>query len=288
LIGGGLAVTLAVLLAQRLGHRIQELERRTRAIAAGDFSPMPLPSRNDELRDLSRSVNDMASRLALLQDAIRQTERLRLLGQVSAGLAHTLRNGVTGARLAVQLHARHCDEQGDAEALDVALRQLALVESNLKQFLDQGRDPATLKQPCNLTQCLDHVTGLVKPQCRHAGIELRWQPPADAYVIQGNASQLEHLLLNLVHNAIDAAGPGGWVEVSIGKTEKNVVIEIADSGSGPPPEVAGRLFDLFVTGKREGVGLGLALAKQVAEAHGGRIDWRHEAGRTCFRVELPA
>ena len=66
-----------------------------------------------------------------------------------------------------------------------------------------------------------------------------------------------------------------------------VGIEVSDSGPGPPPEVAGRLFEPFVTGKPEGVGLGLAVARQVAEAHGGRITWRREPGRTCFRIELP-
>jgi len=64
-------------------------------------------------------------------------------------------------------------------------------------------------------------------------------------------------------------------------------VEITDSGPGPPPEVADRLFDPFVTGKREGVGLGLAVARQVAEVHGGRISWRREADHTLFRIELP-
>src|SRR6185436_14855659 len=101
-----------------------------------DFSPMLLPSLNDELLDLGRSVNEMAQRLAHFQETSRRTERLRLLGQVSGGLAHQLRNGVAGARLAVQLHAQDCPAGADHEALTVALRQLSLVEMHLKKFLN--------------------------------------------------------------------------------------------------------------------------------------------------------
>jgi signal transduction histidine kinase len=133
------ALVLTLGVAQRLGHRFQELERRTRMIAAGDFSPMPLPARNDELRDLGRSVNDMARRLREYQEEMQNTERLRLLGQVGGGLAHQLRNGVTGARLAVQLHAKSCREPDADGALEVALRQLAFVEAHLKRFLDLGK-----------------------------------------------------------------------------------------------------------------------------------------------------
>jgi len=64
-------------------------------------------------------------------------------------------------------------------------------------------------------------------------------------------------------------------------------VEIRDSGPGPPPEIAANLFEPFVTGKGEGVGLGLAVARQIVEAHGGSIQWSREATITCFRIELP-
>jgi signal transduction histidine kinase len=287
----GLAsLALAVGVAQRLSGRVQDLEQRTRLIAAGDFSPMPLPRRDDELRDLSRSVNEMAAQLARLHEAVQKTERLRLLGQVGGGLAHQLRNGLTGARLAVQLHARGCPG-GDAEALDVALRELALLEANLKRFLDLGRDGPERRQPCDLGDLVDEVAALLRPRCKHAGIDLHWRRPAHGVPLIGDPGQLEQLLLNVVGNAVEAAGPGGWVEVRLtedggGGRSPSLGIEVIDSGPGPPPDVADRLFEPFVTGKPEGVGLGLAVARQVAEAHGGRLTWGREAGRTCFRIEL--
>ncbi len=150
---GGLAsVVLTVGHGHRLGQRLFELVRRTRRIAAGDFSPMPLPRRNDELRDLCTSINEMGERLAHLQDAMRKTDQMRLLGQVSSGLAHQMRNGVTGARLAIQLHVREsaAPSNAAAEPLQVALRQLDLVEMHLKQFLSLGRDSETRIEVCDL------------------------------------------------------------------------------------------------------------------------------------------
>lgn len=285
---GGLAsVVLAVGVAQRLGRRIQELERRTRQIASGDFSPMPLPGRDDELRDLGRSINDMAQRLAQLQEAIQKTERLRLLGQVSGGLAHQLRNGVTGARLAVQLHARECQGRADGEALEVALRQLSLVEANLKRFLDLGRTEGLRRESCKLEALIEEAVSLYRPQCRHTHTDLRWRMPATTIPLMGDAGQLRHLFLNVIGNAVEAAGPEGWVAIRVQPAAENrAIIEVADSGPGPPPEVGQRLFEPFVTGKRDGVGLGLAVAAQVAAAHGGSIRWSREQGQTRFHIEL--
>jgi signal transduction histidine kinase len=307
LLGGsaGLAsVVLAVGVGRRLGRRIGELERRTRLIAAGDFSPMPLPSRDDEIRDLARSVNEMAARLAQLQEAVGRAERLRLLGQVSGGLAHQLRNGLAGARLALQVFVREIAGKTDTAALDVALRQLTLLETNLKRFLDLGKAGPLQREPCSLTAVVNEAVALLRPRCQHVGMELQWKPPDEEAVVLGDAGQLGQMVLNVLTNAVEAAGPGGWVEVRLERmkeeggrrNKKNqeedgqasfVLLEVMDSGPGPTPEVADRLFEPFVTGKPEGVGLGLAVARQVAEAHGGTIGWRREAGRTCFHLQLP-
>ncbi len=301
---GAASLALAIGLGQGLSRRLGELERQTRRIAGGDFRSVPLPPRCDEIRDLARSINEMAGRLAQFQETTKRSERLRLLGQVSGGLAHQLRNGLTGVRLAVQLFLRECAEPIDTSALDVALRQLTLLEANLKRFLDLGRDGEGRREPCSLPALVHEAVELLRPQCRHAGIELRWQPspllslpPLEGDkgggVVLGDAGRLGQLILNVLGNAIEAAGPGGIVEVTVREETRLapqssiVVLEVRDSGPGPKSDIADRLFEPFVTGKSEGVGLGLAVARQVAEAHGGRIGWHRQNGWTCFCVELP-
>ncbi len=287
------AMILAVSLGQSLSQRLRELERRTRLIAGGDFSPMPLPRPNDEIRDLTRSVNDMAEKLAHYQQTIQHNERLRLLDQIGGGLAHQLRNGLTGARLAVQLHLQ--EQQGscagvphDTEALEAALRQLTLLENHLSRFLDLGRTGCRQRVPCSLPAIINHAVALLGPRSRHAGTALVWQGPLPVSLsaVLGDPDQLEQVVLNLLSNALDAAGPDGSVEVRLGQTEGRLWLEVWDSGPGPPPELASRLFEPFQTGKPEGVGLGLAVSRQIAEAHGGQLGWFRRDGRTCFRLEM--
>jgi signal transduction histidine kinase len=105
--------------------------------------------------------------------------------------------------------------------------------------------------------------------------------------LRGDVTQLGHLFGNLIGNAVDAAGPGGRVEVTVHEAERGLRVEVADTGPGPPAELAPRLFEPFVTGKEQGIGLGLAVAKQAAEGHGGDIAWDRRDGRTVFAVTLP-
>ncbi len=299
LFGGLIAVALMLFIGQRLVGRIRDLERRTRQIAAGDFSPMPLPKQHDELRDLSQSVNEMAARLAELQETVQKTERLRMLGQLSSGLAHQLRNSVTGAKLAIQLHADDCT-QADREALQVALRQLNLMEANLRRFMDFGKHDSRPPEHFSIPSLIDDVVSLLKPQALHAGIEMRWQRLEHVIEMDGDASQLRDAILNIVGNAIEAAGPKGIVEIDARvlaspvftgngtEGEQSGVIEISDTGPGPPEAIASRLFEPFVTGKPEGIGLGLAVARHAVEMHGGKLSWRREDGKTVFRIVLPA
>jgi signal transduction histidine kinase len=229
----------------------------------------------------------LGNRVLRLEQVLQNGERMRVLGQVAGGLAHQLRNGVARAKLATQLHARVC-ANGDGESLGVARRQLARVEADLARFLDIGRGDLP-RRPCRVVEIVEEAAALLRPQCRHAEVQLCWEPPAVDPIVQGDPGRLAHIVVNLLTNGVEAAGPGGHVEVTVDIAGSGpCVIEVWDSGPGPNAKIARRLFQPFATGRSDGVGLGLYVARQAAEAHGGRLDWRRERGRTCFRVYLPA
>lgn len=282
----GVSILLATLLARRLSRPILELRKQVGRLVGGDFEPVPVPARNDELRDLVESVNVLADQLDESRRAIERTERLALLGQLSGGMAHQLRNSVAGARLAIQLHERRC-EGDDRDSLTVALRQLSLTEAHLQRFLTVGQPSPPRRAPCDLRQLAAEVAELVAPTCRHRNVALEIDPDRETPPpVSADAGQLRELLLNLVLNAIEAAGAGGWVRIEFDHRADATVLRVLDSGPGVPPEMSERLFEPFATGRPEGIGLGLTVAQRIAEVHGGAIRYLQERP-TCFEVILP-
>ncbi|HEY8504501.1 MAG TPA: HAMP domain-containing sensor histidine kinase, partial [Gemmataceae bacterium] len=288
--GATLLVMLAVSawLAQRLGRRIGSIRELFAGIADGRFGSAPVRPPLDELAELTCSANRLSGQLEQMRRTIAHTERVRLLAQLAGGLAHQLRNAVAGARLAVQLHQRRCPAAAD-ESLAVALRQLELTEEQVKALLALGRREAAGEQvPGALASLIAEVEALIGPACRHAQVRLETdvRPEAGAAVV-ADAPAFRTALLNLALNAVEAAGVGGAVGLRAVPAGEDVVVEVADTGSGPPPEIAESLFEPFVTSKPEGLGLGLALARQTAADLGGSLSWRRSGGRTVFALRLP-
>ena len=207
LVAGAVAVLAVVvvttLLAQRFVRPIRRLGDQTARIAQGDFTPVGVGKVDDELRDLAVSINRMTERLSQYEREVRRSEQLRTLGQLGAGMAHQLRNAATGGRMAIELHQRQC-AAGQGEDLEVALRQLRLMESYLQRFLTLSRPKRQVQEIVPLAAVVDDVCALVRPACLHAGIELTALKPAEPICVQGDAEELRQLLVNLALNAVDA------------------------------------------------------------------------------------
>jgi signal transduction histidine kinase len=261
---------------------------------------MELAQRDDELRALGKSVNRMADMLARYEEQVRRTERMRALAHLGGGIAHQLRNTATGCLLALDLHAAECGDSG-AETIGVAKRQLCLMEQYLRRFLQLGKTPSgglastAQLEVIDLAALVTELLPLVEPTARHAGVELRWQSDVRLPIVRGDVQQLSQVVINLLTNAVEAAaeerakgGAPARVEVRLAaRAPKTLALIVGDTGSGPAAHIRPRLFEPFVTAKPDGVGLGLSVAREIAEQHQGRIHWSRQAGLTEFVVELP-
>jgi signal transduction histidine kinase len=299
------AGTLAVLVplglrtTGRLAARITNVERHVARIAEGEFGQTLVashadPASGDEISRLVDGVNHMSLQLEQLRGSLVAGERQRLLGQLAAGFAHELRNAVTGARLAIDLHRRRCPAgvgSGPSDdSLTVAARQLDILEEEVRGLLALAKAPAHQKQPpepVSIDRLLAEIRDLTAPRCDHAGVRMHCDLPTNLSTI-GRHDALRAALVNLALNGIDAAGRSGDVWLSAAHTGSQTILAVEDSGAGPPESVRDSMHEPFVTSKPEGIGLGLAVARAVAEEHGGELAWERTHGRTRFAISLPA
>lgn len=290
---GGVTLLLMLLvsgwLADRFGRRIAVIRDLFTELEAGRHPRLTPPAPRDELATLIESANELSARLEELQGEIARTERLRILAQLAGGFAHQVRNAVTGARLAVQLHQRRCDPAGEEESLAVALAQLRLTEQQVQGLLSLSREKSQPPRSGDLSAVLREVVQLVGPHVEHRHVQFVFHEDLCVPYSLRNRDSMLGALLNLVLNALEAAGIGGEVELSCrDEGRSGVRIVVADNGAGPPEALQPRLGEPFVTGKPEGVGLGLALAHQAAQEQGGELAWFRAEGRTQFVLTLPA
>ena len=296
---GIVTIVMVAVVARMIGGRLSrataQLETDVLRIAKGDFAPAQLPTTDDEIRDLSRAVNRTAEMLADYEQQVRRTEQMRTVSLLGAGLAHEMRNAATGCRMALDLHAEKCNpQQNDDESLFVAKRQLRLMESQLQRFLRAGKPlDDSEKRSVSLPALVDDLLSLVRPSARHARVTLAWTPPDHDILVLADQEALGQVVLNLLINAVEAVQQNGdgvqrAIDVSLRKFDDAAAeLVVRDTGPGPKNSLESTLFEPFVTSKAEGVGLGLAVAKEVVEAHHGSIDWWRSDKITIFRVVIP-
>jgi signal transduction histidine kinase len=297
------AATLAILVplglrtTGSLAARITAVERQVGRIAEGEFGHQLVdlagrgPAPNDEVGRLVVGVNRMSATLGELRESLVAGERQRLLGQLAAGFAHELRNAITGAQLAIDLHRRRCPlERGEPSAdasLAVAGRQLAILEEEVRGLLALGRPAEAASRPVCVDRLLADVRDLTAPRCEHAGVRMECGNPTGLTIV-GRHDSLRAALVNLTLNGIEAAGRGGCVRLCGAVVENRVELAVEDTGPGPAEAIRGTLGEPFTTSKPEGIGLGLTVARAVAEEHGGALEWSRPHDRTRFAMTLPA
>ena len=290
----GALVPLGLRMTRRIAARLGDIDRQVARVAAGDFGTvLAAPASGDEPAEIARlveGVNRMSGTLASQRDSLLAGERQRLLGQLAAGFAHEVRNAITGARLAIDLHRRRCrggapgpDDDG---SLQVAVRQLDILEEEVRGLLMLGRPAGARPQECEVAGIVAEAADRVGPRCTHLGVRLTHDCPPQL-MVTAHRDPLRSAIANLALNGVEAAGPAGSVRIWAEQRGDEVHVGVDDSGPGPPPAIRESMLQPFVSGKPEGVGLGLAVARAVAESHGGRLEWERREGTTRFVIVLP-
>jgi signal transduction histidine kinase len=253
-----------------------------------DFN-QSLPESSGELGEISKSINRLAVVRRRLEDELRREDRLRTVGRTVAGFAHEIRNPLNGIRLSMQvLEQRLNGGTVQTQDLELVMGEVDRMDALLTDLLAFREKKSVDVSEQDVLPVVERCVELV--QSPNAGSRIRVETFAEhsPLFVRIDSQRLTQATLNLLLNAVEAAGDNGDVVVRLLQNGENVEIEIQDSGPGLTLEQQQHIFEAFYTTKANGTGLGLAVSRQLVLEMGGDLRYQSEAGRKAFVISLLA
>lgn len=238
---------------------------------------------------LEREVARLHEELRRKNVELRRRDRLAALGEMAAGLAHEIRNPLGGIALYSSMLERGLEEapsaRGAAAKITIGVRTLERLVSDI---LDFAQPRPLQRHTCRMADLLPGLDASIEPWARQCRCEVIIEPKSGECAVHCDSERLGQALLNLLMNAVQAAGENGKARLAARPMADGAEIEVCDSGPGIPKEDLDRIFNPFFTTKAQGTGLGLAIVHQIVEAHGGTIRaGNRPEGGARFVIWLP-
>lgn len=298
---GGLATALLaaaaftpyIVLSNRWDRHLYESVEIASFIAVATLTGVLTDRERRQKAELHESSQKLASVYAKLQtnfEGMKRAERLSAIGQLSAGLAHEIRNPLASIAGAASILQRTGPSDSRYErCLTIITYECERLNRLLTNFLNFAGPRSPVFQRVNIHRTIDNVMNLADHAMERSNIAVRKHMSPNPLNLDCDPEQLEQVLLNLVINALQASPPGSDVVVSAEEIDNKVAIRVMDHGSGVQPEHIDRLFDPFFTTKETGTGLGLPVAHQIVGQMGGElIATSNPDGGMTFAVILPS
>jgi signal transduction histidine kinase len=249
----------------------------------------------EELRTQSEKYRRTAEQLAeagvhiqRAEEAVRRSDRLAALGQLSAGLAHELRNPLGTIKASAEMLSRNVAAENEVarEMAGFIASEVDRTNSLVTRFLQFARPLALRLANADLAHTLDRAIAAVEREAPEIAIYRNYAPEIPPFPF--DAELMERVFFNLVLNAAQATAPGGAVTVKTRAAGGTAEISVIDRGAGIDAKHLDSIFNPFFTTKPQGVGLGLAIVSKIVDEHGGKITVESEPGKgSIFRVLLP-
>ena len=280
---------LTYLLARKIVHPLSDLDRAAAEVARQNYDCEIEVTSEDELGRLGRTFNNMCASIRTAREELIRHERISTIGRLSSSIVHDLRNPLAaiygGAEMLV-----------DAELTPAQMKRLAgniyrssrRIQELLQDLLNTSRGKVEQAEPCKLHDVIAGAVESASAAANAQAVQIELDVP-DAIEVALERDRMERVFLNLIDNALDVMPDGGSIRITGEVQNGSVIVSVMDTGPGIAPEIRDRLFHPFVTqGKKNGLGLGLALSRQTVLDHGGDM-WTEPAPRrgACFKIRLP-
>jgi signal transduction histidine kinase len=312
-------IAIGYLLARNIALPILKLRTMSQEVAAGNLDHSSGLSRSDEIGELANAFDQMTlklrerteeaarlyaetvqrnkelaeinAKLQAMQLQLIQSEKLAAVGQLTAGIVHDVKNPLTVIKGMAEI-LQEDDRLDPAIQNDLKVISESAIKANriVTDLLKFARQSAPEMQSRDLRETIEAALRLTAYLIREARIQLTTDLPEETIMVRYDPQQIEQVVINMLHNAVQAMPDHGTLRVAMRGANGAVALAIQDTGIGIPPENLGRIFDPFFTTKPEGVGtgLGLSVSYGIISNHGGRIDVESEVGKgTTFTILLP-
>ena len=271
-------------------RRRQEIAMHTRT---GAYRPLgisisPLTDGSQRRRGVIAVFQDLTE-VHEMRERVRKADRLAAVGELSAGIAHELRNPLASISGSIEMLYHELALEGENRRLmELIMRESDRLDSIISDFLEFARLRTPRRIPSKLARCVDEVVTLVRQNTEKSeGISIRTTFEPGLPDVWMDDEQMRQVFMNLAVNACEAMERGGTLEIAAERAVSTVRVSFIDEGPGIDPEGLERMFEPFFTTKDGGTGLGLAMANKIVNAHGGSIEFRNAERGAVFTIVLP-
>ena len=301
-----LVLGLVTYMVQRWVVRpVEHLREGATRIGSGDLAHRVEVGSSDEIGELASEFNRMAGELQGMRDELEErveqrtrefvrAARLAGLGTLAAGIAHEINNPLASIAscaegLERKLRSGGAPPEQQREYLQIIAKEAYRAHEITSRLLDFARSEPGAPVSFALGDLMREIDVLLEHRLLARALRLESSCDPELPPLRGNPSECKQVLLNLLHNAIDASPKGGAIRVTCRREGADAVLEVEDQGPGIPPEQVERIFDPFFTTKEpgKGTGLGLAIVHRIVEGFGGHIEVVNTGHGALFRVRVP-
>jgi len=290
-----IGIAASFILSRFITEPLNKFVEFTKVLGRGEFGGRVDVKYGDEIGYLARNFNRLSMQLRSTKEKMEEAytythlleaEKLSSVGQISAGLAHELKNPLTTLKMLFQAYKDQPDmTKEDAEVISNEIEKIDKVLTNFMGFVKQK---GFYFSETNLNELIGSILSLATYYIEKSRIHVRKDMLESLPVIKADGALLEQVFLNLVINAVHAMPDGGEIRISGKSYNSSVEIMFQDEGGGISPDIQAKIFDPFFTTKDEGTGLGLAIAYNIIKSHGGKLFFNSNKGKgTIFTVRLP-
>ncbi len=287
----GLVFMLVVswLLSRSFTQPLEELVVAIKDVGQGLNPPKLEKKGPPEVQALAQAFNEMTQKLYEYQQRLIETERLATAAQLTASIAHEIKNPLTSLKLAAEILQEFLkDDPALARRAELILKETTRLEKILENMKARTQKIEITRRRVDLNQLVQEVVEVAQPQFENRKQKLDVQLFPQPLWAEVDPEKIKQVLWNLLNNASEAAGVGGEIKVSTTISEDKGEIIVEDTGPGVPEDRIKDLFRPFYTTKPEGTGLGLAISRQIILFHGGELSLANRPeGGACAKIILP-